>query len=77
MISKEFLKLVIIAALIAFPLAWWFLQDWLKDFAYKVEIGWWIYLIAGIVALGIALLTVSLQAMKAALSNPVNSLRSE
>ena len=77
MISKEFVKLVIIAALIAFPLAWWFLQDWLKDFAYKVEIGWWIYLIAGVVALGIAVLTVSLQAMKAALSNPVNSLRSE
>jgi putative ABC transport system permease protein len=77
LISKEFVKLVMVAAVIAFPLAWWFLSDWLKDFAYRVSIGWWIYLAAAVVALLIALFTVSLQAMKAALSNPVKALRTE
>ncbi|HYJ38037.1 MAG TPA: FtsX-like permease family protein, partial [Chitinophagaceae bacterium] len=77
LISKEFVKLVIIAAIIAFPLAWWFLRDWLKDFAYKVNISWWIYLCAALAALAIALFTVSFQAIRAALSNPVESLRTE
>jgi len=77
LISKEFVKLVMVAAVIAFPLAWWFLSDWLKDFAYRVSIGWWIYLAAAVAALLIALFTVSLQAMKAALSNPVKALRTE
>jgi putative ABC transport system permease protein len=77
LLSKEFIKLVIVAAFIAFPLAWWFTSDWLKDFAYRVNTGWWMYACAGLLALVIALLTVGLQAMKAALSNPVKSLRTE
>jgi putative ABC transport system permease protein len=77
LISKEFVRLVLIAAVIAFPIAWWFLNDWLKDFAYRVNISWWIYIIAAIVAMAIALATVSVQAMKAAWSNPVKALRTE
>ena len=77
LVSREFIKLVVIAAVIAFPLAWWFLRDWLKDFAYRVNISWWMYLVAAVAALLIALITVSLQALKAALSNPVKSLRTE
>jgi len=77
LVSREFVKLVVIAAVIAFPLAWWFLRDWLKDFAYRVNISWWMYLVAAVAALLIALITVSLQALKAALSNPVKSLRTE
>ncbi len=77
MLSKEFLKLVLIACLIAFPLAWWVMSKWLQDFAYRININWYIFLIAGIVALSIALLTVSFQAIKAAIANPVKSLRSE
>ena len=77
LVSREFIKLVVIAAVIAFPLAWWFLRDWLKDFAYRVNISWWMYLVAAVAALLIAVITVSLQALKAALSNPVKSLRTE
>ncbi len=77
MLSKEFLKLVLIACLIAFPLAWWAMSKWLQDFAYRININWYIFLIAGIAALSIALLTVSFQAIKAAIANPVKSLRSE
>ena len=77
LLSKDFAKLVIIAALIAFPLAGWFISDWLKDFAYRTSVSWWVYLIAGLLALLIALLTISLQTIKAALMNPVQSLRTE
>ncbi|HKP31423.1 MAG TPA: ABC transporter permease [Chitinophagaceae bacterium] len=77
LLSKEFVTLIAIAAVIAFPLAWWFLNDWLKDFAYRVHISWWVYAAAAILALMIALITVSLQAIKAALANPVKSLRTE
>lgn len=77
LLSKDFLKLVLISNLIAWPIAWLVLHKWLQDFAYRVEIVWWVFLIAGIAALLIALLTVSFQAIKAALSNPVKSLRSE
>lgn len=77
MLSKDFLKLVIISALIAFPVAWWAMHKWLQDFAYRVQIGWWIFVVAGIIALLIALLTVSFQAIKAALTNPVKNLRTE
>ena len=77
LLSKEFVKLIVIASLIAFPIAWWFLDDWLKDFAYRANIGWWVYTAAAIVALLIALVTVSMQAIKAAIANPVNSLRTE
>lgn len=77
MLSKDFLKLVIIAAIIAFPFAWWGMNKWLQDFAYRVNMSWWIFLVAGITALLIALLTVSFQAIKAAIANPVKSLRTE
>ena len=74
---EEFLKLVLIASLIAFPVAWWAMNQWLQSFAYRIHISWWIFAIAGISALMVALLTVSAQAIKAAVANPVNSLRSE
>jgi len=77
LLSKEFVKLVLIAILIASPLAWWAMHNWLQEFAYRVNIGWWIFAVAGAMALMIALATVSFQAIKAALANPVKSLRSE
>jgi putative ABC transport system permease protein len=77
MISKDFLKLIIIASIVAFPIAWWAMHKWLEDFAYRVSITWWVFGIAGILALTIALVTVSFQAIKAAIANPVKSLRTE
>ncbi len=77
LLSRDFTKLVGIAALIAFPVAWWAMYKWLDTFAYRTEISWWIFLVAGAIALAIALLTVSYQSLKAALMNPVKSLRSE
>jgi putative ABC transport system permease protein len=77
MLSKDFVKLVFIACLIAFPLAWWAMNKWLESFAYRINISWWIFLTTGVVAIFIALITVSFQAIKAAIANPVDSLRSE
>ena len=77
MLSGSFVKLIVIAMLIAFPVAWYFMNKWLDNFAYKVQIGWIIFMIAGTVAIVIALLTVSYQAIKAAVANPVKSLRME
>ncbi len=77
LLSKDFLKLVVIAALIAFPVAWLVMHSWLSDFAYRVNIQWWVFLLAGILAALIALITVSFQAIKAAIANPVKSLRTE
>ena len=77
MLSKDFLKLVIIAIVIASPIAWWAMSKWLEDFAYRVNISWWIFVVAGGLALMIAMLTVSLQAIKAAIANPIKSLRTE
>lgn len=77
LLSKDFLTLVIIASLIAFPIAWWAMNKWLEDFVYRVSIGWWIFLISGIIAVVISLLTVSFLAVKAAVANPVKSLRTE
>ena len=77
LLSKDFLKLVMIASIIAFPLAWWAMHQWLQDFAYRIDIQWWVFVLAGIVTIFIAILTVSFQAIKAALSNPVESLRTE
>ncbi|HUS03269.1 MAG TPA: hypothetical protein VMY77_16130, partial [Chitinophagaceae bacterium] len=76
-LSKEFLKPVIIASLIATPIAWWAMNTWLQDFAYRINISWWVFVVAGIIAIIIALATVSFQAIKAAISNPVKSLRTE
>ncbi|MFY7839383.1 MAG: ABC transporter permease [Lacibacter sp.] len=77
LLSKDFVKLVCIASLIAFPVAWWAMSTWLRDFAYRVNISWWVFALAGFVALLIAVLTVSSHAIKAALTNPVKSLRNE
>lgn len=77
LLSKDFLKLVLVAILIASPIAWWAMNQWLADFAYKINIEWWMFALAGLLAVGIALLTVSFQSIKAALMNPVKSLRSE
>ena len=77
LLSQEFLKLVTIATLIAFPVAWLAMNKWLQDFAYRINMGWWIFFIAGASAMAIALVTVSFQAIKAAISNPVKALRSE
>jgi putative ABC transport system permease protein len=77
LLSRDFLLLVLVSAVIALPLAWWAMQHWLQDFAYRISIGWEIGVLALAVAAGIAMLTVSLQALKAALANPVKSLRTE
>jgi putative ABC transport system permease protein len=77
MLSKDFARLVLIAALIAFPIAWWGMNKWLQSFAYRISIGWWVFVMAGIAALLIALITVSFQAVKAALANPIKNLRTE
>jgi putative ABC transport system permease protein len=77
MLSKEFVLLVIIASILAFPLAWWAMNKWLEDFAYRINISIWAFVGAGVAALLIALLTVSFQAIKAAIANPVKSLRTE
>jgi putative ABC transport system permease protein len=77
MLSKDFLKLVILASFIAFPLAWYAMNQWLQSFAYPTTVNWWVFALAGAAMAIIALLTVSFQAIKAALTNPVESLRSE
>jgi hypothetical protein len=77
LLSKEFVWLVIGGCLIASPLAYWLMNGWLQGYDYRIDIAWWIFVAAGVIALVVALLTVSAQAIKAALANPVNSLRSE
>jgi putative ABC transport system permease protein len=77
LLSRDFLKPVLIAILLASPIAWYGMNAWLRDFAYKIDISWWIFALAGLLSVGIALLTVSFQSIKAALMNPVKSLRSE
>ncbi|HMQ47668.1 MAG TPA: ABC transporter permease [Saprospiraceae bacterium] len=77
LLSKDFLKLVALALVIASPLAYYFMERWLQDFAYRVEIQWWIFALAGVVAIGVAFLTVSFQSVWAALANPVESLKNE
>ena len=77
MLSSDFLKLVCIAALIAFPFAWWAMHSWLQNFAFRISISWWIFVVAGLVAFVIAMGTISFQAIKAAIANPVKSLRAE
>ena len=77
MLGKDFMLQVLIAILIASPIAWYCMNIWLQDFAYRVTIGWWVFAVAGIIALLIAIITVSFQAIKAAVANPVESLRSE
>jgi len=77
LLSKDFLKLVLIAIVIATPLSWIFMNEWLKDFAYRITISWIVFIAAGCTAIAIALVTVSFKAIRAAISNPVKSLRTE
>lgn len=77
LLAKDFLKLVLIAIVIASPLAYWAMEKWLANFAYRIDIHWWVFAVAGAVAVAVAFLTVSFQSVKAALANPVKSLRSE
>jgi putative ABC transport system permease protein len=77
LLSKDFLKLVVVAAFIAFPVAWFTMNKWLEDFAYRINIQWWVFLVAGIIAAAVAWFTIGLQAVKAATTNPVKNLRTE
>lgn len=77
LLSRSFIVMVIISCIVAFPIAWWAMNKWLQDFNYRVNIGWWVFVVAGAAALFVALLTVSFQAIKAAVVNPVKSLRTE
>ena len=77
LLSKDFLSLVLISCIVAFPIAWLLMNTWLQNYQYRITISWWIFFIAGALAIFIALLTVSFQAIKAATANPVKSLRTE
>jgi putative ABC transport system permease protein len=77
LLSKDFIKLVVIALVIAAPLGWYFMNKWLEDFAYRIHIGWWMFAVAGVFAILIAFTTISLHAIKAALTNPTKNLRTE
>lgn len=77
MLSNDFIKLIVVAIIVASPVAWWAMNNWLDDFAFRISIQWWMFALAGGMAVLIAFLTVSFQAMKAAMANPVDSLRDE
>jgi len=77
MLSKDFIKLVVLAVVIASPVAWWAMNKWLRNFVYRINISWWIFFIAGLLVFVIALITIIFKAIKAAIANPVDSLRSE
>src|SRR3546814_9426741 len=77
MLSNDFVKLVCLAIVIASPLAWWAMNKWLEDFAYRTDIQWWMFAVAGLTALVIALFTVGWKGVRAAVANPVESLRDE
>jgi putative ABC transport system permease protein len=77
LLTKDFLKLILLSIVIASPIAWWLMNNWLLGFVYRIEVAWWVFVIAGVVAVLIALLTISFQAIKAATANPVKSLRTE
>ena len=77
LLSKDFMKLVFISIIIASPIAYYLMEKWLQDFEYKVEISWWIFALSGVSAIVVALLTVSYQAIRAAIMDPVKSLKTE
>jgi putative ABC transport system permease protein len=77
LLARDFLRLIVVAMLIAFPVAWWAMDKWLQDFAYRTTIGWWMFVVVGGVCLLIAMVTISFQAVKAAVANPIKSLRAE
>ena len=77
LLSKDFIKLVSVSCILAFPIAWWMMHNWLQGYQYRITISWWIFLAAGLLAIIIAIVTISFHAIKAAISNPVKSLRTE
>jgi len=77
LLSKDFLKLVVLALIVAAPLAWYFMNKWLQDFAYRISIGWWVFIVAGALAIIVAFVTIGFQAIKAGIANPIKSLRTE
>jgi len=77
LLAKDYLKLVGIAFLIAAPFSWFFMNDWLNDFAYRIELEWWMFVVAGLAAVVIAFATIGVQSMKAALRNPVKAIKAE
>ena len=77
LLAKDFISLVFISVVLAFPVAWYSMNKWLNDFAYRIEMKWWMFVLIALAALIIALVTVSFQAIKAAVANPVKSLRTE
>jgi putative ABC transport system permease protein len=77
LLSKEFLLLVTIALVIAIPIAWLTMNNWLESYAYRVAMSWWMFAIAGVAAITIALITISIQAIRAAIVNPIKTLRNE
>lgn len=77
LLTRDFLKLILLAIMIAIPIAWWVMNKWLTDFVYRIQIAWWVFVLAGLVAIVIALITISFQSIKAATANPVKSLRTE
>ncbi len=77
LLSKDFLKLIVIACLVAFPMSWWAMHQWLQNYEYRISISWWVFLAAGISAILIASITISFQSIKTAMANPVKSLRTE
>jgi putative ABC transport system permease protein len=77
MLSKEFVRLVFIAAIIGFPIAWWAMNQWLQSFAYRIHISWWVFVMAGCTTMAIALVTICFQAIRAAIANPVTALKNE
>ena len=77
LLSKDFLKLVLISFVVAVPVAWWAMYSWLQDYSFRVRIEWWVFAMAGLLSILIAVVTVSFQAIKAAVANPVKSLRNE
>ena len=77
MLSKDFLKLVLLALMLGAPIAWYLMRQWLQNFAYRVELHWSVFVLVGVLAIGLAFLTISVQSVKAALANPVHSLRNE
>ena len=77
LLAKDFVILVVLSICIASPIAWYLMNLWLKDFAYRIQIEWWVFVLAGLIAVAVAFLTVSVQSVRSALANPVKSLRSE
>jgi len=77
LLSKDFLRLVIISFVVASPVAWFFMSKWLENYTYRISVEWWVFAAAGLLSILIALITISFQAIKAAIANPIKSLRTE